>query len=65
MLQKDGNVDNVVSLSEAVIDSVPSCNSRRKQSNIGNEFFELITRLIACKWLNKAVLETINFIGLF
>ena len=29
---------------------------------MGNAFFELITRLIACKWLESAVLETINYI---
>ena len=53
-------VDKVVSLSEAVICNVPSTSSNRKQSRIGSEFFELITRLIACKWLNKAVLEIVN-----
>ena len=53
----------VVSLSETVADKVPSCSSKRKQSKIGNAFFELITRLIACKWLESAVLETINFIS--
>ena len=58
-------VERVVSLSEAVIDKVPSCSSIRKQSRIGREFLELMTRLIACKWLNKAVLETINFMFLF
>ena len=42
-------VDSVVSLSEAVIKSVPSLSSKRKQSKMGNEFLELITRLIACK----------------
>ena len=42
-------VDRVVSLSEAVRDSVPSVSSIKKQSRIGNEFLELITRLIACK----------------
>ena len=42
-------VDSVVSLSEAVIKSVPSLSSKRKQSRMGNEFLELITRLIACK----------------
>ena len=52
----------VVSLSETVTDKVPSCSSKRKQSKIGSAFFELITRLIACKWLESAVLETINFI---
>ena len=52
----------VVSLSETVTDNVPSSNSKRKQSRIGSAFFELITRLIACKWLERAVLETINFI---
>ena len=42
-------VDRVVSLSEAVSDNVPSVSSIKKQSRIGNEFLELITRLIACK----------------
>jgi hypothetical protein len=52
----------VVSLSEAVMSKLPSETSIRKQSRMGREFLELMTRLIACKWLNKAVLDTINFI---
>ena len=48
-------VTMVVSLSEAVMDKVPSTNWNKKQSRIGSVFFELITRLIACKWLKSAV----------
>lgn len=32
---------------------------------MGSAFFEFITRLMACKWLDNAVLETINFIYFF
>ena len=40
-------------VAETVTDKVPSCSSKRKQSKIGSAFFELITRLIACKWLER------------
>ena len=55
-------VDMVVSVSEAVTESLPLDNSNRKQFRIGNVFLEMMTRLMACKWLRRAVLETTNFI---
>jgi hypothetical protein len=56
-------VSNRVSLSAAVMVNTFPSSSKRKQSKIGNEFFELITLLIACRWLNNVALDTTNFIG--
>src|SRR5574344_2767181 len=55
-------LSSVVSLSEAVIFRLFPCSSSSKQSNIGNEFFDLITRDTACRWLKSAELDTLNLI---
>ena len=30
---------------------------------MGSVFFELITRLNACKWFNRSILDTTNFMN--
>jgi hypothetical protein len=53
----------VVSRSEAVISSVLPSSLNRKLSKIGRVFFELITRLNACRWFNRSMLDTTNFMN--
>ena len=57
-------VISVVSLSEAVMVSILSWISNKKQSKIGSVFFEFMTRPIVCKRLKSAELDTINLIML-
>ena len=57
-------VTMVVSLSDTVTVKTPSCNSKRKQSRMGSAFLELMTRLMPCKWAERAELETMKFIAI-
>ena len=52
------------SLSDAVMVTVLSFTSKRKQSRMAIEFFDAITFDAAVMWLYRAVEETLKFISL-